>query len=99
MRTASLSPEMKCQVCGIQGKQLKKGHNRSGTQRCICKECGATYTINPKRREYPEEIKEAAIKAYYSGATGRGVGRLFNMSKANVYKWIKKNGNTCGKLS
>lgn len=56
----------------------------------MCKECGATYTINPKRREYPEEIKEAAIKACYSGATGRGVGRLFGMSKANVYNRIKK---------
>jgi transposase-like protein len=91
MRTATLGAEMKCPVCGCQCNQSKKGFNRSGTQRCICKECNATYTLNPKRREYPEEIREAAIKVYYSGATGRGVGRLFNMSKANVYNWIKKN--------
>ena len=92
MRKQTLSQEQSCPVCGCQGNQLKKGYNRSGTQRCICKECGATHTIDPKRREYPEETKEAAIKAYYSGATGRGVGRLFGMSKANVYNWIKKNG-------
>ena len=88
MRKPSLSQEMKCPVCGCQGKQSKKGYNSSGTQRCICKECNATYTLNPKQREYSEETQKAAIKTYYSGVTGRGVGRLFNMSKANVYNWI-----------
>ena len=90
MRKPSLSQEITCPVCGCRGNQSKKGFNRSGTQRCICKECGATHTLDPKQKEYPEEVKQAAIKAYYSGATGRGVGRLFNMSKANVYNWIKK---------
>jgi transposase-like protein len=90
MRKTTLSQEMKCPVCGCTGKQSKKGFNRSGTQRYICKECGVTYTLDSKRHEYPEEIKEKAIKAYYSGATGRGVGRMFGMSKANVYNWIKK---------
>ena len=59
----------------------------------MCKECGATYTLDPKRHEYSEEVKEKAIKCYYSGVTGRGVGRMFGMSKANVYNWIKKNGS------
>ena len=27
---------------------------------------------------------------YYSGVSGRGVGKFFGMSKANVYNWIKK---------
>jgi transposase len=27
---------------------------------------------------------------YYSGVSGRGVGKYFRMSKANVYNWIKK---------
>jgi transposase-like protein/IS1 family transposase len=90
MRKTTLSPEMKCPVCGCQGKQSKKGYNSSGTQRCICKECGATYTLNPKRHEYSEEKKNEAIKLYYSGVSGRGVGRLLGMSKANVYNWIKK---------
>lgn len=42
---------------------------------------------------YPEEIKQAAIKAYYSGVSGRDVGHLFHMNKANVYNWIKKRNN------
>ena len=32
-----------------------------------------------------------AIKAYYAGASGRGVGKIFGFSKASVYNWIKKN--------
>ena len=33
-----------------------------------------------------------ATKTYYAGVSGRGVGKIFGMSKANVYNWIKKNG-------
>lgn len=57
-----------------------------------CGKCGATYTINPKQRAYPEETRELAIKMYYSGVSGRGVGKVLRMNKANVYNWIKKNG-------
>jgi transposase-like protein len=90
MRRATEEGNKICPKCGRTEKQQKKGYNRSGTQRCICKECNITYTINPKRHEYSEETKELALKAYYSGASGRGVGRLLHMSKANVYNWIKK---------
>ncbi|MDR1668651.1 MAG: hypothetical protein LBR76_01670 [Oscillospiraceae bacterium] len=30
---------------------------------------------------------------HYAGASGRGVGKVLGMSKANVYNWIKKNGS------
>ena len=30
------------------------------------------------------------MKTYYSGVSGRGVGKIFCMSKANVYNWMKK---------
>ena len=43
-----------------------------------------------KDRAYSEEMRERAIKTYYSGVSGRGVGKIFGMSKANVYNWIKK---------
>lgn len=80
----------KCPSCGQIEKQVKRGYNRSGTQRCMCKECGITYTINPKKRAYPEETRQLAIKMYYSGVSGRGVGKVLGMNKANVYNWIKK---------
>ena len=81
-----------CRYCENIEKQVKAGKNRSGTQRCFCNNCKKYYTLDPKTREIPEEIRRQAMKTYYAGASGRGVGKIFNMSKANVYNRIKKNG-------
>ena len=40
------------------------------------------YTLDPKTREYPEEIRKQAIKTYYAGASGRGVGKVLGFNKA-----------------
>jgi len=32
------------------------------------------------------------MKTYYSGVSGRGVGKLMGIGKGTVYDWIKKNG-------
>jgi len=74
---------------------MNSGYNRSGTQRCLCGLCNYKYTLNPKKREYPEELRQIAIKEYYAGASGRAVGMIHGMSKSNVYNWIKKN---CGSV-
>jgi len=79
-----------CPKCGQTEHQINAGYNRSGTQRCLCKSCNYKYTLNGKNRAYPEEIRKQAIKIYYSGVSGRGVGKILGMSKANVYNWIKK---------
>ena len=39
---------------------MRKGYNRSGTQRCLCGVCAKTYTINPKQRAYSEETQKLA---------------------------------------
>ncbi len=93
MRKAKEIAGRKCPVCGRTENQVNAGKNRSGTQRCFCKECKKYYTHEPKTREYPEEIRQQAIKTYYAGASGRGVGKMFGFSKANVYNWIKKTGS------
>jgi transposase-like protein len=92
MKTTTMAPNKRCPRCGKSESQKKKGYNRSGTQRCECKECGKTYTLDPKKHEYSEEERLLAMKIYYSGVSGRGVGKILGMSKANVYNWIKKNG-------
>jgi len=79
-----------CPKCGNIDSQSNFGKNRSGTQRCKCNECGKTYTLNPKTRAIPEEVRQQAIKTYYSGVSGRGVGKLLGMNKSNVCRWIKK---------
>jgi len=80
-----------CPLCGSTEKQVNAGRNRSGTQRCFCKECKKYYTYGAKTREYPDEIKEEAFKMHREGVSGRGIGRILGMSKANVYNWMRKN--------
>ncbi len=97
MRKATIDESRRCPQCGKVDNQIKKGFNPSGTQRCMCKACGVVYTLDPKKREYPEETRQLALKIYYAGASGRGVGKVLGMSKANVYNWIKKNDADSGK--
>ena len=92
MKNAIKKEELKCPKCGAEDGQMKNGCNRSGTQTIICRHCKKTYTPEPKRNAYSEETRLQALKIYYSGVSGRGVGKILGMSKANVYNWIKKNG-------
>jgi transposase-like protein len=89
MKKKTESSDKKCPVCGKTKNQIQKGHNPSGTQRCYCTDCKKTYTLEPKRVAYDEETHKQALKIYYSGASGRKVGLILGMSKANVYNWIK----------
>jgi transposase-like protein len=97
MRKQTIDENRKCPKCNRTENQVNAGKNRSGTQRCICKYCEYKYTLNGKKREYSEETRQQAIKTYYSGVSGRGVGKLMKMSKANVYNWIKKTESSVDK--
>lgn len=90
MRKAEIKEKKKCPRCGRSEGQAKNGHNRSGTQKYLCSHCKKPYTLEPKRRAYGEETRKMALKIYYAGASGRAVGKILGMSKANVYNWIKK---------
>ena len=91
MRKKTKSPDKRCPVCETIENQILQGFNRSGTQRCICKNCGKKYALNPKSNAYSEEVRQNALKIYYSGVSGRGVGKILGMSKSNAVRWIKKN--------
>jgi transposase-like protein len=90
MGTTKIEENKICPKCGKTEGQNNFGFNRSGTQRCRCRECSCTYTLEPKRRAYPEEVRELAIKEFYVGVSGRSVGKIHGMSGNNVYNWIKK---------
>ena len=87
----------KCPKCESTERQVRSGVNKCGTQRNICRVCGYRYTHNPKTRAISNELKEAAIRTYYSGVSGRGVGKIFRMSHINVMNWIKKTGGSVDK--
>jgi len=90
MKKTTIQEGRICPKCGSTENQKNDGLNRSGTQRCLCKNCGRSYTLNPKTRKYTEEVRQTALKIYYSGVSGRGVGKAMGFSKANVLNWIKK---------
>jgi len=90
MRKQTIDEKRRCPKCNRAENQINKGFNKSGTQRCQCKDCNVAYTINPKTVELPEEKKKLAMKMYYSGMSGRSVGKVLGMSKANIYNWLKK---------
>jgi transposase-like protein len=91
MRRAEKVEGRKCPYCGSTENQIKLGTTKAGSARHKCKICQKVYIPEKKNRGYSEETKRQAIRAFYSGLSGRKVGKLFNMSKANVYNWIKKN--------
>jgi len=80
----------RCPKCGAETKQYKHGKNASGTSRNICWHCKGAYTPKPQKYAYTEEEKTQAIKIYYEGNSGREVGRILGMSKANAVRWIKE---------
>jgi transposase-like protein len=94
MKDEIKAAEVRCPRCGASDGQMKNGRNRSGTQTLLCRYCQKAYTPEPKRQAYPEETKALALKIYYSGVSGRGVGKVLGMNKSNVYNWIKKNNTS-----
>ena len=95
MKKIKIIEGRRCPKCGKIENQINRGHTAAGSQRCRCKDCGANYTLDPKRHAYSEETVKTALKIYFSGVSGRGVGKAMGFSKANVYNWLKKteNGN------
>jgi len=69
---------------------MSNGFRKSGTQKVMCDKCKKAYTENAIYPRYSKEQKELAIKEYMSGISGRQIGKIHGMSKANVYNWIKK---------
>ncbi|GHU79675.1 hypothetical protein AGMMS49992_31920 [Clostridia bacterium] len=88
--------DLKCPICGRTEGQTRKGYNRSGTQRCYCKHCNKKYTNNPKDKAYSQEKREEAMKLYLSGTSGRKVGNILGMIKANAVRWLKKSDSDKG---
>ena len=91
MKLQTINEGRRCPKCGQNENQINKGKNSSGTRRFRCLSCQIYYTLEPKRKAYGEDVQKQAMKMYYSGVSGRGIGKILGMSKANIYNWIKKN--------
>jgi transposase-like protein len=69
---------------------VKQGHNRSGTQRFWCRDCGRTFTAPAKQRGYPPEMRQRAVQLYLDGNNLRRTGRLLGIDHMTVAAWIRQ---------
>lgn len=81
----------KCPHCQSNHQQIKAGHNQSGSQRYVCKNCGKTYTPSPKLRGYSSNVRQQAIQLYHEGHSFRAVSRQLGIGTQSVINWVREN--------
>ncbi len=54
----------------------------------MCRNCGKTYTIEPKPRGYAEEVREKAVRMYVEGNNFRRIGKLLGINHQSVVNWV-----------
>ena len=78
----------KCRNCESQNI-VKNGHNASGSQQYVCRDCGKRGVLEPKRG-YSEAQREQILSAYQERSSMRGVQRTFGVSRPTLASWLKK---------
>jgi transposase-like protein len=91
MKTKQVVAGRVCPKCGKKENQKFNGHNQSGTQKCLCGDCGCSYTLNPKEHKLSDEKVLQIHKLLLAGISGRKVGQLLGIGKNTAYAVIKKN--------
>ena len=56
----------KCKYCNWKDC-IKRGKPRTNKQRYICKNCGKSFVLKPKKIVYSEEFKKKAMMLYFKG--------------------------------
>jgi transposase-like protein len=77
-----------CPHCRSTERQVKSGHNRTGSQRLQCQSCRRQYTPRPNPLGYDDKTKEAALKLYLEGNGLRRIGRLLGVNHQSVANWV-----------
>jgi len=89
----SYSGHMKTCPCCQSSILVKRGHNRSGSQRFLCRDCGRTFTPQPNRRGYPDDMHHRAIQLYLEGTNLRRIGRLLGIDHMTVAAWVQQHAD------
>ena len=79
-----------CPHCQQSARVVRRGFNRCGTQRLLCRDCGKTWTPEGKSRTLSAE-KEALIdKALGERLSQRAIARTLGVSRDTVRAVLKK---------
>jgi transposase len=79
---------MKCPKCSASKRQVKNGLNKSGSQKYLCRECGAVYTPEPHENGHPAETRLLAIRMYVEGSSYGSIGRVLKINPQSVANWV-----------
>ena len=77
-----------CPSCHARVGQLKAGRNHSGSQRYLCGACGKSYTPEPYRNGYPDELRKKVISMCLEGQTFRAIARKVGVNHQTVANWV-----------
>jgi transposase-like protein len=81
---------MRCPKCEDELHQNKDGFTNAGSQRYLCRKCGARYTPEKKQHGYSMEMRILAIRMYTDGLNFRQIGRHLKVSHTTVMEWVKE---------
>jgi len=82
-----------CIKCKSKDCVKKMGKNASGSQRYICKNCGKSFVLKPKKKVYSEKFKKKAMRLYFEGNSSRAVARILKIGIITCLRWIKAYAN------
>jgi transposase-like protein len=69
---------------------VRNGLSPKRKQKYRCRTCKKQSRDNPTPHAYPEERREAIVRAYEERSSLRGLERTFGVSRGTVIEWIKK---------
>ncbi|MBD3306279.1 transposase [candidate division KSB3 bacterium] len=78
--------QSRCRKCGSINI-VRNGHNRSGSQQYLCKDCGASGVLHPKQGYSPERRAEI-LRAYQEYPSMRAISRRYGVSRKTLSTWI-----------
>jgi transposase-like protein len=82
-----------CPFCGDTASIIRRGYNRCGTQRLLCKVCQKRFTPDPVNRSLSEEKRELIENALAERMSQRGIARTFKVSRDTIRALRKKSPN------
>ena len=84
---------LSCPHCQDAESIVRFGFNRSGTERCRCKACGRTFTLNGRPTGLSADKEAAIAGALAERISQRGIARMLNTSRHTIRAIRKKEQN------
>ncbi len=79
-----------CPHCQHSARVVRRGFNRCGTQRLLCRDCSKTWTPEGKSRTLSEEKETLIEKALGERLSQRAIARTLGVSRDTVRAVLKK---------